>query len=228
MEYQVWIDEIFNRKQVDEFDLDWSDDFCDRLYKMEGEEILRLISLTFEQSGTDLMPFSDVQASFGINFLTNETRDPMHAVYDINIPLAIRRQTIESFVPLYRDFFTKRCDDCFSSDTKNPLNTRCYKLWYSDHPDIYCFLQGNGPDANEMCETFIDMLEKILFIPHTACQESALHGLGHSIMRCSFSKEYPKSYSRRMLVVIDQNLQSSIGNKNLIQYAKQAKTGQIQ
>ena len=228
MEYNEWIDELFNREPVDEFELDWSEDFFTAVYQMSSEQMLCLIATTFERAGSDLANYSDVQTALGINLLTNEVNDPLRVVYDVNVPLALRQRTIESFVPLYRDFFAKRCDNGMLDDSHDPLDMRCYMLWDAGIMSIYGFMtNGNDPDREILCEAMMDMFEQILFIPNMACQESALHGLGHSIMCCHDRELFPKSYARRMVDMIKRFLKIPSLEPKLRKYAKLAMTGQI-
>ena len=228
MEYNEWIDELFNREPINESDLDWSERFEEELYRMSSEQTLRLIAMTFERSGSDLARFSDVQASCGINLLTNECHDPLRAVYDIKVPLALRRRTIESFVPLYRDFFSQRCSNCPVNNSAKTLDIRCHMLWDAGSMSMYGFMVNGDPDGEELCEAMMAMFESILFLPHVACQKSALHGLGHSISICSWNKKrFPKSYAGKMIDMIKRFLKLKTLDPSIRQYAEQAKTGQL-
>ena len=222
MEYRQWIDEVFN----------WEPNIPEQSVGIQGQmspdETLLLISQTFEHAGKDLATFSDIQIANGIDFMINEVNEPLYAVYDARVPLALRRRTIASFVPLYRDLFAVRCDNCQVDNASNPLNTLCYMLWDAGALTLDGLKQRNDPEANVLCESFMDVLETILFLPHTACQESALHGLGHSIISCNDDRErFPKSYRSKMIDMINRYLrQKGIGSR-LLKYAKQAKTGVI-
>jgi hypothetical protein len=64
----------------------------------------------------------------------------------------------------------------------------------------------------------LSVLQRLLAIPHDACRESALHGLGH------WSIDYPK-----VVDIIDQFLSHSPDLRHeLIAYAKSAKNGGVQ
>ena len=65
----------------------------------------------------------------------------------------------------------------------------------------------------------LSVLRRLLAIPHDACRESALHGLGH------WQLEYPEAAAE----IIDEFLEASNDLRSeLIAYAEQARIGCIQ
>jgi hypothetical protein len=77
-------------------------------------------------------------------------------------------RVFNSFEVLFREFFASRCEPALGHMSEGgALNGICYMWW-----DLYCWY--SIPDSN-----FLSMLRTILAIDHMACQESALHGLGH-------------------------------------------------
>ncbi len=92
---------------------------------------------------------------------------------------ADRLRFMESVKWLYANGFQRYCADHFGHidsgvESPRPLNSSCYMLW--DMDGIEC-PAVNGEE--EMLEASLDVLAFALRLDHAACQESALHGLGH-------------------------------------------------
>jgi hypothetical protein len=225
--YTTWIDGLFNCKVLDDFELDWSDDWLAQIEHLSSEERLRLITGTFQNAGRDLARFSDEQAGLGLNFLTNEASDDwLRLVYDFHVPLQIRLMTIQALYPLYRDLFSLRCDDNLNENNLGRLNWLCYMFWDAGILYIDGFHQ-NDPDAECLIDAIFDVLEKALALPHRACQHSALHGLGHSIETLRTNLKGKQSYSARAQGIIDAYLKMKNIDDRLRKYARQARTGYI-
>ena len=77
---------------------------------------------------------------------------------------------------------------------------------------------GDDLDAERLAAKDLDVMEAVLRLTNPACQESALHGLGHMAHR-----------SDRALAIIDRFLANPAGQSpELLQYARAARTGCIQ
>lgn len=85
---------------------------------------------------------------------------------------------------LYAIGFTRLCSDFFGHLDRGPaaarpLNSACYMLW--DMGGIECPAIAGDAEALDMA---LDVLAFALTLENWACQESALHGLGHFAMDC--------------------------------------------
>ena len=97
---------------------------------------------------------------------------PSQALYVIGtaaIGAPVSERLIRSFEPLFRNFFAVRCHPVLGhySEEGSPLNSACYMWW-----DFDCWYSAPDP-------LLLASMQSILKIDHVACQESALHGLGH-------------------------------------------------
>jgi hypothetical protein len=85
---------------------------------------------------------------------------------------------------------------------------------------VACF--GGPPgerEGNLLEDAVLDVLEDTLAIPHAACQEGAIHGLGHRIGR----------HPARAPAILDRWLRTGPARDvRLRSYAEAAKTGCIQ
>lgn len=93
-----------------------------------------------------------------------------------------RIETMQSLKDLYRRGFAAYCAKYFSHlsrgpEPARPLNTACYMLW--DMDGVECPAINGDVD---MLDASLDVLSFALDTNNWACQESALHGLGHLAM----------------------------------------------
>jgi hypothetical protein len=92
--------------------------------------------------------------------------------------LATREQVIRSCETLFRELLAPRCSPNLSHcdwHRAAPLNSICYMWW--DIMPVY-----GGPkldDQRALQNAALDTMGVILRLESIACQESALHGLGH-------------------------------------------------
>src|SRR5581483_9708641 len=96
-------------------------------------------------------------------------------------PLADRVACLRLIPTLYRALFVPRCTERLGhlSEQDGRLDMICYMFW-----DVACF--GGPPgdrEGNLFEDSVLEVLEDVLELPHAACQESAVHGLGHRIAR---------------------------------------------
>jgi hypothetical protein len=180
-----WIAHVFDHPVTDP-QWHWS---LDAPNWVDGNEhVATLIADTFERSGDLLAPFSDEQLNQGLWFLiSNACSNHMLSLTDSEISLEIRLRALRSFVPLFEQVMPARCSQHLSHlDERgaSPLNSACYMWW-----DIIAIPRCR-PSGNPKCIKFdaevLGVLGRLLAIPHDACRESALHGIGH------WSIEFPR------------------------------------
>jgi hypothetical protein len=177
-----------------------------------------LIAETFEHAGELLRPFTDAQLNQGFWFLVSSGNSGyMLCLTDASVAWPVRRRALRSFLPLFRDVMAARCTASLShlSESGSPLNSACYMWW-----DLLPF---DGPwDAGQPPEPIhveaLSVLADLLEIPHDACRESALHGLGHVAL---FHPEAGR--------IVDAFIARSPDLRpELLAYARQARSGRIQ
>ena len=183
------------------------------------EEVPALITETFENAGELLARFSDEQLDQGFWFLIGPT-DPefMQTLVDATIRIDERLRALRSFVSLFEQVMAIRCtphlshlDDRYA----NPLNSACYMWWDLLRDQLW----------NRVCSPLqteiIATLRDLLAIPHDACRESALHGIGH--IYCDNPQcraELPE--------IIEEFLTNTPGLRpELVAYAERASVGHV-
>lgn len=221
MEYAEWIDGIFNREPVNEFELDWTDEFEEKIYYLSLTERARLIAETLENCGRDLMRFSNEQIAGGIGLILWEGYD-MGGFRDPSVSVEDKRRMIAGISTLYRDIFAVRCwdEDGNLRMKENRLHFRCYMFWDAGTISLYG-LKEQGEEQKILEDAVFDVLEKALYLPHYGCRQSALHGLGHTFSRYD-------SYGRRVEQIIDRFLESTPIDGELLEYALNAREGWVQ
>jgi hypothetical protein len=183
--------------------------------EIEVEYILRLFTSPVEYTNG----YSDEQINKMLWCLINESSPHLYHLLDDKIPFDLRVQVVNAMYIVYEKLFVTRCSNGTTAwaneeTTKqfNPLNSICYMWW-----DIIPLYGKSGNRTREKLDSYcLDVMERILQLNSIACQESALHGLGH------WQNAYPKRVKR----IIDEYLKREIDNE-LREYARQACTGMI-
>jgi hypothetical protein len=177
-----------------------------------------LIAETFERSGELLQRFTDAQLNQGLWFLvSSSSSDYLSCLTDASVPWPARRRTLRSFVPLFRNLMAARCTASLSHrrESGSALNSACYMWW-----DLL-LLDGSweaGRPPEPIHVEALAVLEELLEIPHDACRESALHGLGHLAL-----------FHPEAALILDAFIERSLDLRpELTAYARQARTGRIQ
>lgn len=208
-----WITHVFDHPVTDPawyWSLDapeWND---------SPEHIASLIADTFEQSGELLSRFSDAQLNQAFWFLAGCGSNFMFHLVNQGVPLATRLRALRSFIPLFEQVMIPRCSPHLShldEQPANPLNSACYMWW--DILPIHG--KPEEPDRTEFDAEVLGVLPRLVSIPHDACRESALHGIGH------WQLYYPSVAS-----VVDEFLVCTPRLRpELISYAQRAKVGNV-
>ncbi|HEX5243394.1 MAG TPA: hypothetical protein VFW23_09065 [Tepidisphaeraceae bacterium] len=175
----------------------------------------------FEQPEFLTSAYSRAQVAQGLWFLAAGTFSGYTKyLSDPVIPWPIRKDTIASIPQLFRHLFAAQCGDTLGHLDRrgdDPLCTCCYMWWdiFPANGGIDIFPTGG---EEELIDAFLAAMSAILLLPSEACQESALHGLGHAAER----------FPDRVKPIIDEFLarQPKI-SEELKQYALRAREGSI-
>ena len=162
----------------------------------------------------DVVRFSDAQVNEGIWELTSD----LHALVSGEVPADIRLRSIRSIATLYRDCFATRCTPTLShlDEDGSELNPICYMFWDTNHPLGYL---GGVPESDPVVGAVFGVLSDTLSIRHPACQEAALHGLGH------LTATFPERVDHTIAAFLKSHKPR---NPDLLAYARAARTGEVQ
>lgn len=171
----------------------------------------------FSQSDSYTRTYSDAQLNQGLWFLADPScSNHMNNLLMDSVPVEKRIACIHAIFTLYKQLFAARCSGhlshtLFNDDPEvNPLNHVCYMWW--DVLPIYA--KSDDASRKHIDAACLDVMEQTLRLDSIACQESALHGLGH----------WHHAYPQRVETVIDAFLQRN-PETPLTGYAQAAKTG---
>jgi hypothetical protein len=179
---------------------------------------IRFLTRAFEHAAELFAPYSDAQLNQGLWYLaSNACSDHMFALLDEGVPWPERQRCLRSMVALYEHCFARRCFPTLGhldEQPANPLNAVCYMWWdilpVYGRPDI--------PGRQAFDQECLDVMAATLALPHAACQESALHGLGH----------WAIYYRAPVAAIVDDYLQRNTSLREPLRaYALAARRGMV-
>jgi hypothetical protein len=188
--------------------------------ELDPRNACELLTALFENP-TILSPrFSDAQINQGLSLLAySELSEYVRSLREPSVPWEWRERGLRSIYTLYRDLFAVKCTG-FSTQRKargepeNPLNQLCYMWW----DGTYLAWNTGEPEAAYVDAVILAVLRDTLQLPSLACQEGALHGLGH----------LNQSLQPQAAAIIDDYLKQNPSlPKDLRAYAKQARKGGV-
>jgi len=145
--------------------------------------------------------YSDSQIAQGLTYLVSTSASGDNGwIYSTEVPIAHRVRCVEAVPSLFAQLFIPRCTPHLShlSETQaGSLNGVCY-MWWDGFP---CLALAADPNLPTMQEIALRTMARILDFKSLACQESALHGLGH----------WQGTDDRRVSAIIDGFLEANPG-----------------
>ncbi len=204
MSFDDWVHAWFDHPE----DWDWISDYD--LPDLSNSETLAHVTQLFRNAGALLVPYSDTQVGKGLDALINEMNSPLYALRDTDQPHATCQACLKSIYHVYKEVFAVRCPELLSHNLKGELGFVCFMWW-----DIFPLYSGARP---ELDATVLTVMERTLALPHIACQEAALHGLGH----------WHRANPARVHGIIDTFLASQKRHRpELVSYAQTARRGMV-
>jgi GTP-binding protein len=189
--FEEWLKWVFDHPVADDEHKEWwwaepAADEGGRWLDRPPIPALNFVTKLFESPLRHLSPYSDAQIDQGLWFIVH-TANSKHFEWliDGRIDVGLRKRCIRSIENLSRALFAPRCSDEVVHGTK-PLDSICYMLWdlAIHHADrIQDNLDGTYSKIRdpEIDMESVNTLARIIAIPSIACQQSALHGLGHLV-----------------------------------------------
>lgn len=208
LELTEWVDRVFGQADPDDYSK------VDRLDGICGcdEATLRRLTEVFENPQPILRPYADEVLKQAFWDFSSEA---FHVVYELGIDWDVRLRFIRSFETLFREFFAVRCTPSLGhlSEEGSALNIPCYMWW-----DFDCWSAMPDPlTRNPIDSAFLASMRAMLAIDHIACQESALHGLGH----------WYRAHNAEVEALVDEFLKGPRPPDRLTEYASRARRGYV-
>jgi hypothetical protein len=214
--FEKWIDDIFDHP-VNDPAWFWEPD-ADTCVEEDDETNVDYLARLFTESGRLLERFDDAQVDQGLNMIVSSScSDHSYSIVSGHASWPARRRAIRSIYDVYEKCFAARCVEGLShrDDVANPLNCICYMWW-----DVFP-AWGDPKDSSrtEEVDEYIGVMERCLSLPHEACLEGALHGLGH----------WQLIFPERVEPIVDLFLRERNNLRpELISYARRARDGGVQ
>jgi hypothetical protein len=158
------------------------EDYVHRATRLGSSRSLNLrigITRLFEDPERTLCWFSDDQIAQGLTYLVVTSASGDNGwLSAMEVPGEARVRCIEAIGKLFDRLFAPRCTrhlSHLSEVAAGTLNCVCY-MWWDEFP---CIALPGDPNLRRISGTALTTMEHILGLGSVACQESALHGLGH-------------------------------------------------
>lgn len=139
-------------------------------------QLVQLATLAFENVGVAAKQFEEKQVCMGLRYLINPSCGPIPYFYlDASIDFVIRSNAVLRMQAVFRDLFAHISNGRGGSAVPLSYGETCYMWW-----DM--FPRHGVPrraDLEDIDAVIFQTMDSILRIDNVACQESALHGLGH-------------------------------------------------
>lgn len=202
-----WVEAVFNHSKTSV--LQYHEYIWYLPMDISLEKEFSYLCRVFTESKTVLAPFSDQQLAYALWYLAS-SGSLVEQVSNTAISWDKRKAYIQSILILFREIFNKRCEHNIE-DPDNELNAACY-MWWDIFPSW-----SNSEKPKLIDDEFLLVMKEILMLDNIACQQSALHGLGH-LKRERYTEDVNK--------IIKYYLKKSkYSNPQLRKYAQQARKG---
>lgn len=218
LSYDDWINYVFDHA-VPFYEQPWYFDGDADWWNPDPALAIDHLTRLFENPEPLTDQFADSQIAQGLHYLVSASAGSYcRFLADASVPVDSRIACIAAMQTAFARIFQPRCQPVLShldEPGANPLNGICYMWW-----DIVALGAVARPDAPDpIHEACLAVMRETLALPNPACQESALHGLGH------WAHPYPEFAA----ATIDAYIAANRGLRpELVRYAQAARAGCIQ
>ncbi len=182
-----------------------------------GRDDLANLTRLFADPVTSVGGLDDETIGIGLwNVLDPGGAGTTFAVGDTDLPITDRVACVRAIPTLYRDLLAPRCAPRLGhlGEQEGRLEMIAYMFW-----DIAAFGGVEGTrNGNLLEDAVLETLDDILHIDHAACQEGAIHGLGH---------RFPRHPERVPAILRTFLRRGPIADDRLVPYAESAMSGCI-
>lgn len=208
VEFEPWLGRVFPNEAT-EYELD--------VPSIHPELNLKYCLRLFSKPDIYLSGNTDISANKGLWYLAREGSSEFSSLYECHIELTLRLSLIESIYTHFENYIQRRCAHTLGHLDEagaRPLNSVCY-MWWDLFPSWGRPQEKSSQMIDDAC---LHVMERVLKLDSIACQESALHGLGH----------WHISYPKRCESIVDGFLSTKISREELRDYAEAARMGCVQ
>lgn len=211
MDHDAWLELLFAHEAPD-----WYFDAAANTPTLPPAEIAAHTLRLLEAPGLLISRRTDAQIAGGLKYLFDYGTG-FADIRDVGLAPVTPAQRLEiasRIDRLWSQLFAARCPPALGhlSEDGGPLGMVCYMFWDGFHG----IEVADPTEQNSLNAAFVEAMGRILALPHPACQESALHGLGH------WGEQAP----RRRETLIDSFLAGRrAARPELVPYARAARSG---
>lgn len=222
LSYQDWIDYVFDHA-VPFYEQAWYFESDADWWTPQPAQAIEYLTRLFEHPEPLVDQFADSQIRQGLNYLVSSSAgDYCRFLLDTTAPIETRLECIRAMPAVFARLFQPRCTPTLShldEPGANALNGICY-MWWDVIPlyGIYAD-ERNDPKPNPIDDACLAVMRETLRLPNPACQESALHGLGH------WAGAYPEFTAATINAYLAAN---PTLRPELVRYAQAARGGCVQ
>lgn len=210
-ELTEWVDCVFGQAEPSNYNPERLEEICGP----DEATLLRLIEV-FENPTAFLKPYPDAVIDRAFWDLDGGGGGVFEVIYGTSVDWEVRLRFIRSFEIVFRELFAVRWAPALGHcDEEGSGLTACY-MWF----DFNCWLPMRDPMVSKPFDAaFLASMQAVLAIDHVACQESALHGLGH----------WHHKQSAAVETIIDEFVKNQRHlPERLTEYASAARRGSVQ
>lgn len=213
MEFSSFEKWLFDRPDTG---VEWYFDIGFIAPNLTTDEAVAYTEQVFSRSRLYADRYSERQVCLGFNYLMNPScSEHCYLLLDTKVAEPRRSRVFSAMYTVFSEVFKSRCADTLARSGvagRGTYGATCY-MWWDVFPRHGVPSQDNLRNTDE---AILGTLERILHIDSDACQESAIHGLGH------WHSGYPEAVER----ILDTN--TSRITTTLRQFALEARTGNVQ
>lgn len=215
--FEQWLKSLFDHPADN---MDVYHDAVDKSYWCDNSARRHIAFVTeaFENAEDVLGMYSNAQLNQGLWHLMGHGTEYLFSLLNRRVTWAARERCLRSIIVLFEQIFVRRCSPGLghlSEAQDNHLNGICYMWWDLDVLPFYPLEDPIRRRINEFC---LDIMATILSMDSMACQESALHGLGHEHL---YHPQYVETTIDAFLIR-NPNIRPE-----LAAYARRAKFGRV-
>lgn len=218
LSHDDWIEYVFGR-EVPFYGVAWYHQADADWWSPTPQQAIQYLTRLFQAPDRLAGQFTDGQIGQGLYYLVdNGAGGYCRFLTDDAVPLDLRVACISAMATLFARLFHPRCVPVLSHKDEaagNQLNGICY-MWWDVAPIGAAATPARTDPIHEAC---LSVMKECLKLANPACQESALHGLGH----------WAHAYPEFAQCAIDAYLSSNPSLRPELQaYALAARSGCVQ
>lgn len=215
LSFADWLEHAFAREVRFGRNPRFCDEDCD-WWDPEPEKAIAYLTRLFEDPAPALRYFADSQIAQGLTYLVSTSARGDDGWFRATVvAIEQRLRCVAAVGTFFAQLFQPRCTphlSHLSEPEAGNLNRVCY-MWWDDFP---CLALPDAPDRAVLEGAALRVMEGILGLDSMACQESALHGLGH------WQRQHPETVTGIVDGYLDAHRQL---DPRLVAYARAARCG---